>query len=89
MDYALVVCGLQSFTDLPEDLCHAREGQASLAAHQRRQVLAVDVLHRQELHASGFAEVVDAQDVLVGDVAGELNLALETLQRGGILWQLP
>ena len=80
MDHALIVRGLQPLADLPEDVDDPRHGQASLAPHDTGEVMSVNVLHRQELHASGFAEVVDAQDVLVCDVARELNLALEALE---------
>src|SRR5207247_9580472 len=82
MNDALLVRGLQAFADLPEDVHRPRQGQPAFAAHHRREVLAVDVLHGQELHAAGLAEVVDAEAVLVRDVAGELNLAFESLQDG-------
>ena len=39
------------------------------------QVLAFDVGHGDELHAAGFGQVVDAQNVLVGNTAGEQQLA--------------
>ena len=80
MNHALLVRRLQPFADLPEDVHGLRKGQPAFAAHHRREVLAGDVLHGQKLHAAGLAEVIDAEDVLVRDVAGELNLAFESLQ---------
>ena len=44
-----------------------------------RQRLALDERHRQVLDAVDLAEVVDADDVLVGDLAGQHQLALEAL----------
>ena len=42
-----------------------------------RQVRALDVRHRDVLDAVDLADVVNADDVLVGDLAGEQQLALE------------
>ena len=80
MDDALIMRRLQPLADLPEDVDDARQRQASFASQQGREVLTIDILHRQELDAAGFAEVVNAQDVFVSDVAGELDLALESIE---------
>ena len=60
--------------------------QRARAAQQLRQRLAFDERHRQVLDAVDLAEVVNADDVLVGDLAREHQLALEALLelfRGG------
>ena len=43
----------------------------------RREVVALDVRHRDVLDAVDLAEIVNADDVLVRDLAGEQQLALE------------
>jgi hypothetical protein len=44
---------------------------------QRRQILPVDVLHRQEDRPVGFANVVDAADVAVGDLTRDPHFVVE------------
>ena len=51
------------------------------ASEQRRQILAVDVLHRQEAAAIRFAEVVQAADVLVRDLTRDAELVVELPRR--------
>ena len=51
-------------------------------AQQRCQVLAVDVLHRQEAAAVGVAEVVEPDDVLVRDLPGCAQLVVKLRERG-------
>jgi len=41
------------------------------------QVLALNVRHGNELHAVGFAQVVNAQNISVGNRAGEQQFVLE------------
>ena len=47
-------------------------------------VVAFDELHRDELHAVGITEVVDADDIAVRDLRGEDQLLLEALDYGGV-----
>ena len=42
--------------------------------------MALHIGHGDELHAADFAHVVDAKDVFVGDLAGENEFLLESLQ---------
>ena len=51
--------------------------QPTDAPEQRREILAVDVLHRQETAAVRFAEVVQAADVPVRDLARDAQLVVE------------
>ena len=85
MDDALVVRGLEAFRRLAEDAQEALGRELALLLQDRREVPPVDELHRQELDAVHLAEVEDAQDVGVRDAARELDLALEALQRIGVL----
>ena len=55
--------------------------QLAVAPQHRRQVVALDVRHRDVLDAVDLAEVVNADDVLVRDLAGEQQLVLEALFR--------
>ena len=48
------------------------------------QVLAIHVLHRDELDSVGFAQVENAHDVAVGHIARQDEFLLEALQNGRI-----
>jgi hypothetical protein len=80
MDDALVVrCGHPG-ADLPRDLDRLLAGEPSDPADERREVFAVDVLHRQEVGTVRLADVVDAADVRVGRLTGEANLRSKAIQ---------
>ena len=86
VDDALFVRGGETLRHLLRDRDHARQRQRVAAAQDLRQRLAFDERHRQVLDAVDLAEVVNADDVLVGDLAREHQLALEALfelLRGG------
>ena len=51
------------------------------------QVLALDVLQGDELHALGFAEVVNADYIAVSDLSSEDKFLLEALDDGWIASQ--
>ena len=68
VQHALVVRGRQAGAQLPRDLDRLVRRQPADAAEQGGEVLAVDVLHRQEVLAVGLADVVDAADVGVRDL---------------------
>jgi hypothetical protein len=55
-----------------------RHGDPVLAPEYGREVLAVDERHRDVLDAADLAEVMNPDDVLVGDLPGEQQLALES-----------
>ena len=78
---ALLVRGGQALRDLLRDLDHALERQRACLAQHLRQRLAFDERHRQVLDAVDLAEVVNADDVLVRDLARQHELALEALSR--------
>ena len=58
--------------------------QPADALQQRRQILAVDELHRQIQLAVGLADVVDAAHVRVGDLARETHFGPESRARAFI-----
>src|SRR2546427_945509 len=55
----------------------ARYLQLALLPQHRREIGALDVWHRDVLHAFDVAEIVNADDVLVRDLAREQQLLLE------------
>jgi len=72
-----LVRGNQPRDDLPGDRQDPAEGHPALAGQDRREIRAVDVRHRDVLDAVDLANVVDADHVPVGDLAGKQQLALE------------
>ena len=56
--------------------------------HQATQVLTLDVLHGDELHALSFAQVVDPDYVLVGDLGGQQQFLLEAVNDGLVAGQI-
>ena len=74
---ARLVRGGESFGDVPREAQGARKRQLSVAPQYRRQIVAFDVRHRDVLDAIDLAEVMNADDVLVRDLAPEEQLVLE------------
>src|SRR6516225_10688131 len=77
--------------DFAGDLKGLVGGQASDPGQQRSQVLAIHVLHGYEGRAFGFADVVDAADVGMRDLARNTDFTMEALQQalvaGGLFGQ--
>ena len=61
--------------------------QPADAPQQRREILAVHVLHREEVLAVGLADVVDAADVRVRHLARDADLVVEARQAVGVCWR--
>ena len=76
-----VVRRSETGTELTRRLDGLVRGQASDAAEQRREILAVDVLHRQEVLSVGLSQVIDPADVRVRDLTRDANLVVEPRQR--------
>ena len=81
MQDALLVRGREPGAQLAGDLERLVGGKPPDAPQQRAEVLAVDVLHREEVQAFHFAEIVDAADVRMRHLARDAHLVAETLQR--------
>ncbi len=88
VQHALVVGRGQPGAQLAGDLDRLVLGQAADAAQQRRQILAVDVFHRQVVVPLGFANVEHPTDVRVRHLARRPHLVEQELQRGGVGRQL-
>jgi hypothetical protein len=70
----LLVRGGQTRAELTRHADRAVLREASDAAQKRREVLAVDVLHRKVVLPLGLADVVDTTDVGVRDLPRQLDL---------------
>src|SRR5664280_461937 len=84
MDDALAMGGLQAGADLQHDADRFVRWHSALARKNRAQVLTFDELHGDELHAVSFVQIVNANDVLMSDLAGKHQLLLEASEDGGI-----
>ena len=84
VDDVALVRGGQAGTDLSRDLERALLGETSDAAQERRQILAVDVLHRQERAALDLVDVVDAAHVRVRHLPRHPDFGVQLRQPGGI-----
>ena len=79
VDDSRLVCGNEPFRYLLRDLECPRYGQPTFLAQHVRQVASFDERHRQVLDAVDLADVVNADDVLVRDLARKQKLTLETM----------
>jgi hypothetical protein len=60
-------------------------GQAANAPQERSEVFAIDILHRKIKLAVDFAEIVDAADIGVRDLARDANFIVKTGADGRIV----
>ena len=88
MHDARLVRVLQRLRDLPEDPHRPRHGQPPLRGQHVEQRAPLHQAHGQEAQALALADVVDADDVLVRDLAREQELAPETGDPFGITPEL-
>ncbi len=77
MQDAALVRGRDAGAELARDVDGLVLRQPADAAQQRRQILAVHVLHRQEPAAFVVAEIVETADVLVRHLAGDSELGVK------------
>ena len=79
VDDAGLVDGGETVGNLARDRERASDRHLSLAFQQEAQVRSLHVLHRQVLQPVDLAEIVNADDVRMGDLTREPKLALEAL----------
>ena len=84
MEDAALVRGGQPGAQLPRDVGGLVFREAADAAERRREVLAVHVFHRQVEVTVDLADVVDAADVGVRDLARRPDLVVELREPDGI-----
>ena len=81
MQHAALVRGRQTGADLARKLDGFILGQPADAADQRGEVLAIEVFHRKEVRSFDEADIVDAADVGVRNLAGDAHFVAESRQR--------
>ena len=81
MEYALVVCGGEPGAQLTGDLVGLPLRQAADAAKERCEILTVDVLHRDEVMAVDFTDVVDTADVRMRYLPGVAHFGVKALEK--------
>ncbi len=87
MDDVFRVCCLESPARLTHDV-DGLLGSEFLVAQERLQVLALHILHGDELGVAGNSQVENADDVAVRDLPRQDQLAFEPLQDLGVTRQL-
>ena len=85
MDDAALVRRGQAGADLPRHLERALHREPADAAQQRAELLAVDVLHREEGVAVDLVDVVDAADVRMRHLPRHPHFAVQLHQPRGIV----
>ncbi len=63
--------------DVARDLERSRDGKPSVSPHDRREIGALDVRHRDVLDAVDLAEIMNAHDILVRDLSREQQFPFE------------
>ncbi len=86
-DLALV-CGRETGAELAGELERLVRWQPADAPQQRREILAVDVFHREEVLAAGFRDVVHAADVRMRDLPRQPDFLMEARQPVGAMREL-
>ena len=79
MDHTCCMSGFQRTAYLADDRDGLRGCEFSFFVQDGVEILPLDILHGDELHPICFAEVVDADDVSVSDVARKKDLLLEAV----------
>ena len=88
VDDAYAVRGFQRAADLLHDVDGFFGIELFLLMNDGTKVLTLDVLHGDELHAFGFAQVVNTDDVFVRDLMGENQFLLEAVDNRLIAGEL-
>ena len=85
MDHGLRVRGAERLGEVVRDLAMTSStGSRAALVEDLPQRAAVDMVHRQEVQVAVLADVVDAHDVLVRDLAREHQFLLEALEHARI-----
>src|SRR5207244_6653406 len=82
------VRGFERSADLLHDLDRFLGGELGFLVYEGAEVFTLDVLHGDELHAFGFAQVVNADYIFVGDLASEEQFLLEAVENSRIAGQI-
>ena len=82
MEHLALMRGGEPGAELARDVDGFVLRKAADPAKQRREIFAVDVLHREEAAAVRLAEVVEPADVLVRDLSRDPKLVVKLRERG-------
>ena len=80
VEYAAIVGRSQTGAELPRQFERLVRWQPSNAPQKRGEILAVHVLHREEVLAVRLADVVDAAHVRMGHLARDADLVMQARQ---------
>ena len=85
MQQSAIVRGRQTGADLVRRLQSLVRWQTTYATQQRRQVLAVDVLHGEKVLPVDLTDVVNATDIGVRNLAGIPYLSMKPCKSRGVI----
>ena len=88
MDDAFAVSSFESAAGLEDDLHRLLWSKLFVRLQKAVQVLALDILHGDELDSSGFTQIENTNHVPLRNLAGENQLLLEALDDGRIAGQV-
>src|SRR5437870_12928035 len=82
MNDSHTVRGFERTADLLHDLDRFLGGELSFLVYEGAEIFTLDVLHGDELHPLGFAQVVNANYIFVGNLASQEQFLLEAIEDG-------
>jgi len=85
MNDAALVSGSEASANLAGDFDSFVGRESADAADDGGEILAVDVLHGKKRDAVGVADIEDAADVGMGDLASDANFGMKSCKGGSIL----
>src|SRR2546430_5570360 len=88
VDDAFAVSSFESAAGLEDDLHRLLWSKLFVRLQKAVQVLALDILHGDELDSSGFTQIENTNHVPLRNLAGENQLLLEALDDGRIAGQV-
>ncbi len=89
MQHAPLVRGREARAELPRDVERLVRRQPPDALQKGREILAVDVLHREVLLPVDLGDVVDAADVGVRNLPGDADLGVKAIEAILVRGQMP
>jgi hypothetical protein len=82
---AALVSGSEASANLAGDFDSFVGRESADAADDGGEVLSVDILHGEKRRAFGVADIEDAADVGMGDLASDTNFGMKSREGGGVL----
>jgi hypothetical protein len=85
MNDAAFMSGSEASTNLAGDFDRFVGRKSADAADDRGKIFSVDVLHGEKRRAVGIADIENAADVGMGDLASDANFGMKSSEGGGVL----